>query len=156
MAAFALNRTVLALERILGIAIMIKRRGLPSVFSMTPPAFGPKDAFVVVVFPMASNALHWGVLVSILRVTVDACDLFMFAPERELRLVVIEPRLFPILFGMTISTGRSQLSFMFIVFLMTGVALRRCGPVLHIRLVTGPTRNLLPIGMGPAKREIRF
>ena len=64
-------------------------------------------------------------------------------------------RILPAPLGMAVCAGRSQVSFVFVVFLVAGSAIRRCISVLGFRFVTGLALDLLRVGMGALEREVR-
>lgn len=126
VAAFTFHPAVFSLERIVGLLIMIEGGSLPRVFGMAGLALRTKDALVIVILSVAGIAVHWGIREAVLWMTVFAFDLGVFAPERETGCCMVELlHIVPISVGVALFAGRAQGALMDIVFLVTGVALRR-------------------------------
>ena len=121
---------------------------------LTLRAFLP---FVLVVFLVAGVTIHRRVLVPLIRVTVFAFDVGVFPAQRVTRFVVIEltRRILPVPLGMAVCAGRPQVSFVFVVFLVAGIAIRLRISILGFGFVTGLALDLLRVGMGALEREVR-
>jgi hypothetical protein len=56
---------------------------------------------------------------------------------------------------MAFCAGRAQVSFVLVIFLVAGIAIRRRISIFGFSFVTGLTLNLLCVGMGALEREVR-
>jgi len=77
-----------------------------------------------------------------------ARHLDMLVPELVACLVMVEPDLLPIPIRMTVGAGASHFSFMFIIFLVAAVTIRRRVTILDLGFVTGLALDLICVGMG--------
>ena len=113
--------------------------------------------FVLVVLLVAGVTIHRRVLVPLIGVTVFALGVGVFPAQGVTRFVVIEliRRILPVPLSMAVCAGRPQVSFVFIVFLVAGIAIRRRISILGFGFVTGLALDLLCVGMGTLEREVR-
>jgi hypothetical protein len=91
---------------------------------------------MLVVFLMAGVTIHRGFFVTIVRMAVLARHLDMLVAELVAGLVVVEPDLFPIPVRVTVGACGSHFPFMFIVFLVAVVTVRRRLPIPDLGFVT--------------------
>ena len=80
---------------------------------------------MLVVFLVAGIAIHWRVFVAIVGMAVFACNRRMLVAELIAGFVVVEAQVFPAAVGMAIGAGDAGLSFVFVVFLVAGIAVHR-------------------------------
>jgi len=113
--------------------------------------------FVRIIFFVTGVAIHWRVLVPLIRVTVFAFDVDVFSAQWVTCFVVMKliRRILPVPLGMAVCAGRPQAPFVFVVFLVAGIAIGRRISILGFGFVTGLALDLLRVGMGALEREVR-
>jgi len=124
VATVALRYTMLAQQRVRGVAIVLKEQGFPVAFDMTALAGLTKQAFMRVVLLMAGVAVGWGfVLVEYARVARVTFGLSVIAVQRVGGItIVLKEQGFPTPLGVTAFAGFAEPAFMRVVFLMAPIA----------------------------------
>ncbi|MCA1958692.1 MAG: hypothetical protein LDL14_09230, partial [Nitrospira sp.] len=102
---------------------MIEGHSLPIIDSVAGLASFPERSFVNIIFLMTAQAIHGRVLEGGGGVAGFAVNLGMFAEERETAFLVIEGGLSPGLFGVAGVAAGAFLAAVFVVFLVTAVAI---------------------------------
>lgn len=125
MATGACERGVFALERILGVAIMVERNRLPALFQMTDPTLWPIVALMAIILRMASCA-GGRRLVLVERALMTACTArrSVLPLERVFGVaVVVERDRFPVLFRVAAFARGPIVAFVYVVLPVAGDAL---------------------------------
>lgn len=135
---------------------MVKRGFPPCSFVMAFVALRAFLPFVRIILLVTAVAVRRGIFVAVLGMTFLAGDFPMFPAERILCFAVIETNLLPSVVVMASRAGFSSSPFMLIVFLVAGVAGRRCLSIFRFGLVAGFAFNLPGIRMRAAEGKIRF
>jgi len=103
---------------------VIEGAPLPVALVMAVPAGLAKRALVLIVFLMTGIAGRWRILEHGALVATLALDLVVFAPQREVRLGVIESRLCPVALGVAVGAGLPESGLVLVVLPMAGNARR--------------------------------
>ena len=95
---------------------MVKRMSFPVLGRVAEFTWVPEFSFMKIIFFVTAIANGWGILKERSLVTFPASNLFMFACEGEICLLMIEfLNVFPICLGMALLAGLTQSSFMFVI-----------------------------------------
>ena len=114
---------------------------------MTLFALGALLALMRIVILVTGVAVHRSILIVIFSVAILAGDIHMFSSKRITSLAVVESNAFPVLFSVTARAGLPDSAFVFVVFLMTGVARGGSIPKLLLWLVTSFAVRFLRVRM---------
>jgi len=129
MTASTTGGDVLATQGIFGIPIMVEGGGLPSFHTMAGftllTILAPVALAAVVILLVTSHAFFGRVFVFVELVAIGALHVSVFTFQGKLGGAVIKTCFFPVLFGMTVSTLRTQSTFVRVVLTMASVALYR-------------------------------
>ena len=122
VATVALGRPVLPQQGILGVLVVIERRGLPLLFIMAGLTLGAEYALVIVVLMVTGKAICLDlILIQVPLMATLALDGFMLMEQRVLGLpTMVEDNLFPATFSMACDALLSKISFMLIVLRVAG------------------------------------
>ena len=108
-----------------------------------------------VILFMAGVTIHRGFFIAIVRVAAFAWNFDMLIAKLIACLVMVESELLPIPIRMTVGACASQFAFVLIVFLVATVTIGWRLTILGLGLVASLTLDLLRVGMGALKREVR-
>ena len=136
MAGVALRIAMFALQRVLGLLIVIEGAGLPVLGGMAGGAFlpiAPLVPFLLIVFPMASHTLRLDLQPGVgttdaALVATLALGILVLVAQWELGVVVIETGVFPaplVVTTLALLAEIASMTFLLIVFLMAGDAFGR-------------------------------
>lgn len=117
-------------------------RGFPITFPMTVGALLAQSPLVLVVLPVASEAVFRRLLEHAAQVTTLAFDLGMFAEQGKAALIMVKlGRLFPIALVVTAGTVLAQGLLVLIVFGVTGMAFLAQLDAVELTAVAARTRG---------------
>ena len=139
MATFTGRGAMFADKRVFRVLIVVEGHGFPVLFAMAFLAFLPEGGPVDVVFLMAGIAVGRR-LVFIQRALVAAVAfrLPMIALEGVCGVaIMLKEQDFPVPFSVATLAFLAITAFMFVIFLVAGVAIGRCLVFVQISLVTG-------------------
>lgn len=130
----ALGMTVLAVERVLGVHIVIEHAGLPAARVVTGLALLTKLALMAsppldqirVILVVTSKAIARRVLVALILMASTALDLSVFVGQVEPRLGMIERRLLPARLIVAIGALAAQSPLVHIAFFVAGRTISGC------------------------------
>ena len=123
MAGIALGRGMASEQAVLGVAVMAERDVLPEHRCMAGAAQLSVAPLVRVVLAMAGDAFQRRAAEARrILVAVPALDVAVLAQQLELRQVVVELRLLPVLLGVAIAARGAQRAVVLVVRLMASVA----------------------------------
>ena len=123
------------------IAPMIEGGGAPICVAVAGFTTGAKIAAMRIVLAVAGNArleCFGGMVISM---ALRAFGLLMFKAQRKARFRVIEMRVFPARFVVTVGALKPQSSLVFVIFTVTALALQRCAAVFGARAVAFGASN---------------
>lgn len=111
---------------------------------------------MLVVFLVAGIAVHRGVFIAIVGMTVFARDRRMFIAELVAGFVVIEPDVFPRAVGVAIGAGSAGFFLVLVVFPMAAVTIRRSLTIFRLGFMTGLALDFLRVSVRTPQRKIRL
>ena len=155
MAVFARDLCMLIAELIAG-SIVIEPDVFPRAVGVAIGAGDTGLSFMLVVFLVAGIAVHWGVFIAIVGMTVFARDFYMLIAELVAGFVVIEPDVFPRAVGVAIGAGGAGFLLVLVVFLMAAVTIRWSFPVFCLGFMAGLAFDFLCVRVRTPQRKIRL
>lgn len=110
---------------------------------------------MLVVFFMAGITVHRSVFIAFICMAVFAWNLDMLVPKPVASCVMIEPHVLPVSIGVAVCAGDSQLSFVFVVFLVAAVAIGWGIAILGLGFMACLAFDLLRVCVSASDREVR-
>ena len=137
MAGQAIDAFVATIEFKSGALIVIVVPDFPATGVVAQATIGPQTPFMFVILQVTGDAGHLRILIRRRSVAFLALHILVFAEQGEFRQIVIEFRAGPGTLVMALHTVLAFLTFVLVVFLMTGVAEAVGLVFVHNSLMTG-------------------
>ena len=155
VAVLAGDRRMFIAELVAGF-VVIEPDVFPRAVGVAIGAGNTGFSFVLIVFFVAGVAVHRGVFVAIVGVTVFARDFYMFVAELVPGIVVVEPNVFPRAVGVAIGAGGAGFFLVLVVLLVAAVAIRRSLTIFRFGFMAGFALDFLCVRVRTFQRKIRL